>query len=417
MSTYSELIKSFEKIRAYMREFYVYGFKSRDGYNNKSARSYDDERRRIESYLGEHMRFTRTAEGKSVFISVDSRAIPHNPFYKAWKAKSFTDRDITLHFILFDILYSPDIKLSLSEIMDALDKKYLSEFKEPMLLDESTVRKKLSEYCGEGIIVTERLGKKAVYSRASQTDLSGVTDALSFYSEAAPCGVIGSFLLDKTDCDKELFAFKHHYITFAMDSGVLAELFTAMRRKSAVTVTNLGRKRGATRRCKIVPLRVFISAQNGRAHLLAYVPEFRCISSFRIDYLSDVVIEEPCGDFDALRARLDIMQSRMWGVSVNGANTDINNTEHVEFTVAVENGEEYIIKRLEREKRVGRIEKLKGGLYRFSADVYSSEELFPWIRTFICRITEIRFSSRALEKRFKSDLEAMYRMYGIGENI
>lgn len=29
MSSYSELIKNFERIRAYMREFYIYGFKSR----------------------------------------------------------------------------------------------------------------------------------------------------------------------------------------------------------------------------------------------------------------------------------------------------------------------------------------------------------------------------------------------------
>lgn len=42
MSAYNELIKNFERIRAYMREFYVYGFKSREGYSAKSARSYDD---------------------------------------------------------------------------------------------------------------------------------------------------------------------------------------------------------------------------------------------------------------------------------------------------------------------------------------------------------------------------------------
>lgn len=53
---YSELIKNFEKIRSYMREFYVFGFKSRSGYDRKSARSYDDERRRVESWLGDYMR-------------------------------------------------------------------------------------------------------------------------------------------------------------------------------------------------------------------------------------------------------------------------------------------------------------------------------------------------------------------------
>ena len=41
---YSELIKSFEKIRDYMRDFLVYGFRSREDFTRKSARSYDDVR-------------------------------------------------------------------------------------------------------------------------------------------------------------------------------------------------------------------------------------------------------------------------------------------------------------------------------------------------------------------------------------
>ena len=52
---YSELIKSFDRIRNYMREFYVYGFKSREEYGMKSTRSYDNERRRIESWLGDYV--------------------------------------------------------------------------------------------------------------------------------------------------------------------------------------------------------------------------------------------------------------------------------------------------------------------------------------------------------------------------
>ena len=65
---YSELIKNFNKIRAYMRDFYVYGFKSRDDYTKKSARSYDDEKRRIESWLGDYMKFHQTSDGKNVFL-------------------------------------------------------------------------------------------------------------------------------------------------------------------------------------------------------------------------------------------------------------------------------------------------------------------------------------------------------------
>ena len=69
---YSELVKSFERIRSYMREFYVYGFKSREEYSIKSARSYDNERRRIESWIGDFMSFHQDTSGKNVFLSVDS---------------------------------------------------------------------------------------------------------------------------------------------------------------------------------------------------------------------------------------------------------------------------------------------------------------------------------------------------------
>ena len=136
MSTYNELIKNFERIRNYMREFYVYGFKSRNDYDKKSARSYDDERRRLESWLGDYMRFERTRDGKNMFISIDSRVTVHNPLYRAFKAKSFTDRDITLHFIIFDVLYDSTVKMTLPELLDTIDNEYLCDFPEPMVFDE-----------------------------------------------------------------------------------------------------------------------------------------------------------------------------------------------------------------------------------------------------------------------------------------
>ena len=53
--------------------------------------------------------------------------------------------------------------------------------------------------------------------------------------------------------------------------------------------------------------------------------------------------------------------------------------------------------------------------YRFTADVYDVSEMIPWIRTFICRIIDMNFTSKTLENQFKSDLDTMYRMYGIEE--
>lgn len=88
------------------------------------------------------MQFRQTPEGKNVFISIDSRLSNHNPLYKAWKTKSFTDGDITLHFILFDILFDPSIEMSFSEITDQIDER-LSRFSELRMFAEFTVRKRL----------------------------------------------------------------------------------------------------------------------------------------------------------------------------------------------------------------------------------------------------------------------------------
>lgn len=86
------------------------------------------------------MQFRQTPEGKNVFISIDSRLSNHNPLYKAWKTKSFTDGDITLHFILFDILFDPSIEMSFSEITDKIDER-LSRFSELRMFAESTVQR------------------------------------------------------------------------------------------------------------------------------------------------------------------------------------------------------------------------------------------------------------------------------------
>ncbi len=406
---YNELIKSFEKIRAYVREFYIYGFKSRNEYDAKSARSYDDERRRIESWLGDYMRFSRTAEGKNVFISIDSRTTKTNPFYKAWKTKSFTDKDITLHFILFDILYTPEIKKSLPELTEEID-EYLRDFKNPMSFDDSTVRGKLREYTAQGIILKEKVGHKVYYSRSPDTDISQINDIIDFFSETAPCGVIGSFLADKADSHNNVFSFKHHYITGAVDSDVLAQLFEAIHEKRAITVDNLGRHTNKPTAIHLVPLKIYISAQNGRQYLIAYHEKANRLNSYRLDYLSSIRMLDVCPRFDRLRAALEHREKYMWGVSCKW---DLKYLEHVEFDILVNDDEQYIVRRLEREKRCGFVKMLDKHTYRYSADVFDTTELIPWIRTYICRITATRFSNKAAEDQFRKDLREMYRIYGI----
>ena len=100
---YKELIKNYSKIRNYLKEFFVYGFNSRGNVGRKSDRSYDDEKRRISSWLGDYVEEDHGPDGKTTALSIDVRNVGFNPLHRAWKSASFTDKDITLHFILMDL--------------------------------------------------------------------------------------------------------------------------------------------------------------------------------------------------------------------------------------------------------------------------------------------------------------------------
>ncbi len=415
---YTELVKNFNRIRDYMREFYVYGFKSREEYTRKSARSYDDERRRMESWLGDYMKFRQTTEGKNVFLSIDSRALHHNPLYQAWKTKSFTDGDITLHFILMDIMATAEKPLSVSGIAEKMD-EYLSVFSKPRVFDESTVRKKMKEYVEEGILKTEKCGRILYYRKAEECECYN-RDTLDFFSETAPCGVIGSFLLDKEKVEensghKEKFVFKHHYITSTIDSEILCRLFQAIHEKRKIVVETIHKAKEHSSENEVIPLKILISVQNGRQYLMAYTPKFKRIGAFRIDNIVSVKSGNVSERFDELRGKLERMKPHIWGVSTQ-SHTGHDRMETVEFTVHYEKGEEHIHHRLEREKRCGTVEKIDEHTSRFYAEIYDAAELIPWIRTFIGRIVDIHISNPILEAQFKNDIERMYQLYGTGDD-
>ena len=82
--------------------------------------------------------------------------------------------------------------------MDTLHEEYLSAFDELIEIDDSTVRAKLKEYEELGILKSRRQGRDLLYRRSDcDVDLQSWHDAVAFFSEADPMGVVGSFLLDK----------------------------------------------------------------------------------------------------------------------------------------------------------------------------------------------------------------------------
>lgn len=415
---YSELIKNLETLRTYVRSFYIYGFKTRDKFLGKSARTYDDEKRRLENYLSDYMAFRTDENGKVTFLSIDSRRIPHNPLYKIFKAKSFTAMDISLHFMLMDILFDCDENngKTLAQILDEINSVYLKDFSADALPEESTLRKKLKEYENLGLISSIKKGKTAEYFRNKMTDLRGTEDALAFFSEIAPCGVAGSFLFDKLSSDaqkkSEVFQFKHHYITSSIESDFMEQAFDAIREHRFLFV---GQKKNEEDRLfenQVVPMMIYQSTQGGRMYLMAYRPHGKYFQALRFDYIVKMETGEVYEGFEQKRAEFEALRKNIWGVALkqNKKHNDTTTT-HVTFRVHFEDDEKFIYQRLVREKRCGTVNLLDANNAQFDADVFDPQEIIPWARTFICRITYFDCSDKYVSRKFFDDIRKMSKMY------
>lgn len=386
---YSELIKNYNNVRRYIRDFYIYGLKSRSEYDYKSSRSYDDELRRISSWLGAYVSFNENAtNGKAYYISVDTRMSRHNPLYNTYKTCSFTDKTLKMNFTILDILHSPEIKLTLNEILNKSD-----------IEDESTLRKRLDKFVELGILVKTYEGRTALYSRYPDIDFDNI-DALNFFSEVSLCGVVGSFILDKFEDIEDALTFKHHYINSALDNIVLEDILCAIREARIITINS---------KEQIIPLKIYVNTQNGRHYVMSYSLTKDRIQPYRIDRIDEVTIGDRAPDVGSLFKILEEIQDKIWNVSVGQKES----LEHVEFVINWDEGEEYIYNRLLRENHNATITKLSDRSAKFSCDCFDSNELTPWIRTFICRISYLKFSNEELDQRFKSDLKAMYDMYDL----
>jgi len=381
---YSELIKNYDRVRDYVRQFYVYGFKSRTEYDKKSARSYDNERRRIESWLGDFMRFRKNAEGKNVFLSVDTRSIPANPLHHVFKAKSFTAGDVTFHFYILDLL-ADGKSHTLQEILNSFTEDYLSAFECEWQPDSSTIRKKLKEYVSLGILQSEKRGKELLYRRTEDSvDLIGWSDAAAFFSEMDPLGVIGSTLLDKLEEKPDSFRFKHHYMLHALDSQILLKLLTAMAEHRQVKLTNMNRRKpDCVTYGFVIPLQIYVSTQSGRQYLLCYHCRWHELKFFRLDYIKDVELLDIEPGYETYLQYSEKFKSHAWGISTGSGYS----VDHIEMTIHYEDYEQHIPLRLDREKRNGTVERIDENTCRYIADVYDAAEMLPWLRRLFAAMT------------------------------
>ncbi len=410
MSEFKELIKSFSKSREYVRDFFVYGFKTRGEFKEKSPRTYDNERRRIESWLSKFIKKDYTSNGKNISLAIDSNLLDTNPLYNVWKTKSFTDNDIMLHFFLLDYLNTTEGK-TVEELTDSILNEY------GVLFETQMVRRKCNEYENEGLLHKEKQGHKIIYYKNSSfketlSKCPALADALKFYQLSAPVGFLGNTILDTISEENRLFRVKHSFFVHTLEDEILLSILTALRKKQRIEITIKSSKNSRKQVTCCIPLQIFISTKTGRRFLCLYYEQPKRFFCIRLDYIKEVNLLEHCTDFDTILEKLNRNRNKAWGVSFQSDNRSY--IQHVKLTLSInEESEQYILNRLQREGKNGTITKIAENVFIYEKDVFDAIEMAPWIRSFIGRIIDIETEHSNLKARIEHDLETMYQMYHV----
>lgn len=412
MSEFKELIKSFEKSRDYVRDFFVYGFKTREDFIGKSTRTYDNERRRIESWLSDFIRRDYTSRGKNISLSIDSNLLDENPLYRVWKAKSFTDHNIFLHFHLLDYL-SETKGETIEEIIDGMLKQY------EIVLEPQMVRRKCNEYEKEGLLWKKKQNRTLVYGKTPNfkrqlKNYPGLSDALKLEQFISPFGILGNTILDNILEKNHLFRVKHSFFVHTLEDEVMLKISQAIKEQKFVELLLKGTKKEHFYSIHCLPIKFFISTCTGRRFLCVYYRKRKHFTCIRMDAVKKATMGDFCPEYNEIKEEFKAQQKNVWGVSFQ--NSKSPDLQHIKMTLFInEKTEHFVLERLEREKRGGAITKIAENTFVYENQVYDVNEMLPWLRTFIGRILSLETTPPSLSKLFKQDMEALYNMYDIKE--
>lgn len=407
MSEFHELIKSFPKTREYVRDFYIYGFKSREDFLEKSARTYDNERRRLESWLSPYIQTDYHDNKKLISLQIDPNLERTNPLYRILKAKSFTDNDLLLHFSILSIM-----KNRRSCTVEQITSQILDDY--GLLFDSQLVRKKLVEYRKEGLISQYKKGKENLYHLSPLLSLEGedmyeaFVSCMSLFQLIAPFGFVGSTILDFLRETNTLFTSKHNFFVHTLEDEVLLTLLTAIEQKRGVLLHIRNRKTDTFRTLEAIPLKVFVSTKTGRRYLCIYQPHNRRLQNYRLDTIDSLELQSPCTDYEGYLDKLAHARQYLFGVSFGRSYA----LDTIQLTLQINEKEEgYILARLRREGKHGCIERIKHNTFTYTITVYDGYELLPFIRTFFGRILHFETNNQSLHSRFLNDFAHMYDAY------
>lgn len=389
--------KRIEIIRSRIKDFYIDGLKKIHDYKGD-----DRSNRRIKAIIS-NLTFNLVQKNKGkVFISLDTKNCLENPFFNVWKIKKCSFNDIFYLFFVLSMFPNKE-EISFADIFGKI----------PMKDDSSDVlRAHLDEYVSLGLLKIRKAGNSYLYSINDDNDIrdilleSNAIEALHFSSEIFPCGLINFFTYENLSglYRNPLIHFKHHFLASVLDSGVMLNLLIAINERKTVKIIKENDK------CfSVIPLKILCRTQTGDNYLAGVNLHGKKIQTWKLSQINEVIINQESINTGQYQEKLSEILNHTWDVNLS----ESAQYDHVEFDISYSKETKYVRKRLIREKKHGGVIDIDKSHCHFKIDVCDSNEMIPWIRSFIANIENLKISNETVMSKFISDFTELATLYGV----
>jgi hypothetical protein len=288
--------------------------------------------------------------------------------------------------------------------------------------DTGTVRNKLDEYWKNGILERQASGNKNLYSlcgtswRDTAEVSENVMEAIDFFVEAAPLGVIGSYIQDEAGRKNESFIFSDDFVAFTLDDEVLGDLLDAIgeRREVTISTKRYNGSQWINNTESATPIKILSSVGNGRRYVAMKKDKYLI---FRELEIIDSV--EPGGTspgFYQYREELDKYLQKCWDIdSEHDIDTDgLKNikTQHIQMKLSIDAQREMqVLRRLMSEGRNGTVLAEIPNVYVYKNELWNALEIIPFVMSFAGHILSFKSDNEEAVKIFRENIEKMRTMY------
>lgn len=415
------LIRDYNNIREILRDIYIFGCFSREDFIKKgiSGRKYDNEQRRISSYLPEgFIKKKQVNRKKIMYCSYKLEDSAKNYLAQTYRNKSFTMLDIMSYFFVLQIL-GDGKEYSLDEILNQIPLR-----NKDVVFTSNNLRSKLEELVENSLITINKTGKnvkykisKDIWENFSKEELEEIYIYLEFLKNVSPIKIPYYFLQRKLkmyikmernmDFNKEnIFQLKHNHLFNTLDNEILLECLCAIKQKRKLWIAKKAKEGNIE--FETLPIKIIHDAMYGRQYLICFYSALNQHTVIRLDHILEVKLAEKMNKMEKeLISKQRKLYSKCWCTA--GFNSELEKVK-IRFWFDEEK-EEFILNRIKREGHGGILEKEKEGQYLFTIELCNSVEIIPWVRSFGEKAKVISSGSSNIGQKIAIDWEEAVKKY------